>query len=51
MTDIKTTVAGAVAGIAQLAKIFGLDIPAQVLDSITAVGVMIAFYFAKDKGK
>lgn len=49
MADIKTTVAGAVAGIAQLTKIFGLDIPAQVLDSITAVGVMIAFYFAKDK--
>lgn len=51
MKNLKTTVSGAVAGIAQLVKLFGLDVPTEVLDGITAVAVMVAFYFAKDKSK
>lgn len=47
--NIKTTVAGAIAGIAQLVKLFGFDIPPNILDGITGIATMVAFYFAKDK--
>ena len=47
--NIKTTVAGGIAGIAQLVKLFGFDIPPQVLDGITGMATIVAFYFAKDK--
>lgn len=47
--NIKTTVAGAIAGIAQLIKLFGLEIPPQILDGITGMATIVAFYFAKDK--
>ena len=47
--NVKTTVVGAIAGIAQLVKIFGFEIPNGVLDAVTGIMTMIAFYYAKDK--
>lgn len=47
--NVKTTVAGAIAGISQLVKLFGFEIPPQLLDGITGVATIIAFYFAKDR--
>lgn len=49
IVNLKTTVAGAIAGIAQLVKLFGFEIPDGVLDAVTAIATMVAFYFAKDK--
>lgn len=49
MINLKTTVAGAIAGIAQLVKLFGFEIPDGVLDAVTGIATMVAFYFAKDK--
>ena len=49
MINLKTTVAGAIAGIAQLVKLFGFEIPPQILDAVTAIATMIAFYNAKDR--
>lgn len=47
--NLKTTIAGAIAGIAQVIKIFGLDIPPHILDGIAGIATLVAFYFAKDK--
>ena len=49
MLNLRTTISGIVVGVSQLLKLVGLDIPVPVLDVITAVGIMVAFYFAKDK--
>ena len=47
--NVKTTVAGTIAGIAQVVKIFGFEIPDGVLDAVTGIMTMVAFYYAKDK--
>lgn len=49
--NIKTTIAGGIAGLAQIVKLFGLEIPPQILDGITGMATIVAFYFAKDKDK
>jgi len=52
MTDLKTTIAGIVIGIATIVKAFGgPEFNQGILDAIIAMGTMLAFYFAKDKGK
>lgn len=51
MTDIRTTAAGLVAGIAQILKLCGLEIPPEVLDAVTAVAVVFLGWSATDKAK
>jgi hypothetical protein len=45
----KTTVPGVVAGLAQIAKAFGFDVPDGLLDGISAVAIILLACFCKDK--
>lgn len=47
--DIKATIAGLVAGIAYIAKVLGFDIPPEVLDAITGLGVIFLGFYANRK--
>lgn len=51
MNDLKTTVPGAIAALAQLLKLAGLDIPHEALDAVTAIAVAVLGYFAQTKGR
>ena len=45
----KTTIPGIVAGCAQIAKAFGVNIDPSILDGITAIAIAILAFYAKDK--
>ena len=45
----KTTIPGVIAGLAQIAKAFGLTIDPAILDGISAIAIAVLAYFAKDK--
>lgn len=47
----KTTVAGAVAFLAFVAKIFKIDVPAEVTDGLIAVAVFALGFFSQGKEK
>lgn len=49
MKDLKTTIAGLVAGLALVVRTIGLDIPQEVLDGIIAVAVFVLGFAARDK--
>lgn len=46
-----TNTLGLVAGISQLLKLFGLDIPTEILDGITGLGVILLGYFTNKTKK
>ena len=47
--NYKTTIPGLVAGLAQIAKAFGLTIDPAILDGITAIAIAVLAFYAKDK--
>ena len=47
--NYKTTIPGLVAGLAQIAKAFGIDIDPAILDGITAIAIAVLAIYAKDK--
>ena len=47
--NYKTTIPGLVAGLAQIAKAFGIDIDPAILDGITAIAIAVLSIYAKDK--
>lgn len=47
MKDIKTTIAGLVAGVAVILKTLGLEVPQEVWDGIIAIAVFALGWFAK----
>ena len=49
MKNYKTLVPGVIAGLAQIAKAFGIDIDPVILDGISAIAIAVLAYFAKDK--
>lgn len=51
MKDWKTTLSGAIGGVAILLRVFGVDIPQPALDSIIAVALFFIGLFSKDSAK
>lgn len=48
MSDLRTTITGAVTGILALMAHYGVVIPEDWQTAIVSVGVALGFYFAKD---
>ena len=48
MTDIKTTVTGAIGGLATIIAAFGFQVPQEVIAGIIAVTLFVMGFFASD---
>lgn len=49
--DMKTTIAGIVATIGFILKIFKIDVPVEVTDGLIAIGIFVMAYFTNKKNK
>lgn len=49
ISDPKTTITGVVVGVSFVVRAFGLPVPDQVVDAVTATAMFFLGYFTKDK--